>query len=112
VTTFGEAVLALRTARSLSQSQLADLAGLSKSYVAMIEGGSRAGQPSRHIVRALADALGVKERALLERAGLELYGELQPVLTVREAIDADPYLHPREKKALRDLYGAMVWGRR
>lgn len=110
--TFGDAIRGLREARGISQSALADRAGLSQSYVSMIESRQRGWQPSRNVVRAFAAGLGVKERELLEAADLDAYDEIEPALTVKEAIDADPYLAPREKKALTDLYRAMVWGRR
>lgn len=43
----------------ISQAELAQRAGLSKSYVAMLETGRRP-NPSRTTVEALADALGVR----------------------------------------------------
>lgn len=109
---FGDTVKAIRVARSMSQSELADRIGLSQSYVSMIEARQRAWSPSRDVVRAFATALGVKERELLDAAGIDRYEEVPPALTIKAAIDADPLLFPREKKALLELYRAMVRGRK
>jgi transcriptional regulator with XRE-family HTH domain len=110
--TFGGVIRELRQARGLSQSQLADRAGLTQSYVSMIESRQRGWRPSRNVVQSFALGLGVKERELLKAADLDGFEEIEPALTMKDAIDADPYLAPREKKALYELYRAMIWGRR
>jgi transcriptional regulator with XRE-family HTH domain len=112
ISTFGDVIHDLREARGMSQSKLADKAGVTQSYVSMIESRQRGWRPSRNVVRAFATGLGVKERELLEAAGMDGYEDIEPPLSVKEAIDADPYLAPREKRALTELYRAMVWGRR
>lgn len=111
-TTFGAVVKDLREARSLSQSKLADRAGLTQSYISMIEARTRGWRPSRAVVQALATGLGVKERQLLEAAQMDGYEEIQPALDMETAIDGDPYLTTREKKAWVQLYRATIWGRR
>ena len=67
---FGECLAAQRHARGLSQAKLAEAAGIERSYVSRLEGGSRA--PSRAMVLALAGALNAtpEERdSLLAAAG-------------------------------------------
>lgn len=67
----------LRLARGLTQQNLADLAGLSKSYVSQLELGDRA--PSSETLEFVADALGVPVASLLvtEHAEiLEIYHQL------------------------------------
>lgn len=110
--TFGDAVRDLREARGLSQSKLADRSDLTQSYISMIESRQRGWRPSRNVVRAIATGLGVKERELLEAADMDDYEDIEPPLKMKDAIDNDPYLAPREKRAMWELYRAMVWGRR
>jgi DNA-binding XRE family transcriptional regulator len=59
---FGPKVRSLRTAAGLSQSRLADLAGISMSYVSLIERGKH--RPAAEIVDRLAAALGVETAEL------------------------------------------------
>lgn len=54
---FGAAIRRHRTLVRLSQEELADRAGLDRTYVSGIERGRR--NPSLRIVQQLADALGV-----------------------------------------------------
>lgn len=58
----GDLVRALRNARNLSQTELAELASLTQSRVARIECGSR---PSSDEIKDLARALGVPRGALM-----------------------------------------------
>jgi len=53
----GRAIRVIRAQRGLRQDELAGAAGLSPSYVSLIERGKR--EPSLVIVRKLASALGV-----------------------------------------------------
>jgi transcriptional regulator with XRE-family HTH domain len=54
----------LRRERGLTQEELADLAGLNRNYVGMIERQENA--PSVDTLEALADALQIKAAQLLE----------------------------------------------
>lgn len=60
----GRSVRALRRARGLSQQELAERSGISRSYLAGIEGNKR--NPSLRVIAALARALEVAPAQLLE----------------------------------------------
>lgn len=60
MTGFGERLRALREARSLTQEELAERAGLTVKAVGALERGERK-RPYPHTVRSLADALGLDE---------------------------------------------------
>lgn len=111
MTSFGDAVRRLRHSRGFSQKELGTAAGLSQSYIAMIESRERAWNPKRQVVQAIAAALGVTEAALLERSGLPATDEPAPVVTVESAIIADPVLDVDEKRVLCNLYRVMTRGR-
>ncbi len=64
----------LRRARGLSQEQLADKAGVHRTYVGMLE--RQVGNPSLRIVAGLAWALGVQVDALLTDDHLESFTNL------------------------------------
>ena len=55
----------LRTAKGMTQEQLAARAKVSRAYVAVLEAGHRK-NPSLEILRRLARALGVSVTALVE----------------------------------------------
>ncbi len=58
-----------RKQRNLSQEKLAEKAGASANYIAMIENGRNF--PSLPMLRQIADALGVDALALFDKAALE-----------------------------------------
>jgi transcriptional regulator with XRE-family HTH domain len=63
----GEQIKRLRQQRGLSQSALAEAAGLKgRGYVAKIEGGERV-SPSMPVLERIAKALGVKLRVTLSK---------------------------------------------
>lgn len=106
---FGDTIAQMRTARGLSQGDLARLAGLTQSYISMIESRTRAWSPSPNIVRQFADALNVTETTLRKRAGLPKVDEPEPpAVSVESAIVTDPYLRADQKKALAAMYRSMV----
>jgi transcriptional regulator with XRE-family HTH domain len=60
----GLVIKQLRTARGLTQEQVAKKAGVSKNYITMLEGGKRT-SPSLDVLRRLAKAFGVPVTELL-----------------------------------------------
>jgi transcriptional regulator with XRE-family HTH domain len=65
---FGSAVRERRVERAVSQEQLADLAGIHRTYIGGVERGER-NVSLANIVR-IADALGVRASELLAEADL------------------------------------------
>lgn len=63
---FPENVKRLRRAQKLSQERLADLVGVGKSYISMLERGQR--EPSQGVLRELASVLGVTRSDLLDES--------------------------------------------
>jgi transcriptional regulator with XRE-family HTH domain len=55
---FGKALKRLRKERSLSQEKLADLSGLDRSYISILERNLKL--PSLYTILALASGLGIK----------------------------------------------------
>lgn len=60
VSSFGDVLRELRTARSLTQEELAERAGITVKGVSALERGERR-RPYPHTVRSLADALGLEQ---------------------------------------------------
>ena len=60
---FGAIVRRRRTERGISQESLANLAGLHRTYISMLERGIR--NPSLTVILQLADALEVKASSLM-----------------------------------------------
>jgi len=60
---FGQVVRQYRGQAGLSQEELADAAGLHRTYVSLLERGLR--NPSLHVILMLAGALGVSAVQLL-----------------------------------------------
>lgn len=91
--TFGTQLRSWRTARRISQEQLADRAGVSTRHLSFVENGRA--KPSREVVLALAGALDVplRERnALLTAAGFAAVFQASPLAAdelrhLRRAID-------------------------
>jgi len=63
---FGQVVKSVREKRGTSQEKLAELAGVDRTYVSMIERGKR--HPTLEVAKRIADALEVKLSALIRRA--------------------------------------------
>ena len=102
----GEIIRRQRELAELSMRQFADLAGISNPYLSQIERGLRA--PSQHVLDAIADALSVTSDALYEQAGMTPPGAEPEDNAVLDAINADPRLTSRQRKALAEIYESFV----
>jgi transcriptional regulator with XRE-family HTH domain len=106
-----ELLRAQRKMARLSLRHLASLTQVSDSYLSQVERGLY--QPSPEVLKAIAEALGLSVSSLYERLGwLDEDEAAKPaahdVSTVEEAIAADDRLKPAQKKALRDMYRALI----
>jgi transcriptional regulator with XRE-family HTH domain len=101
----GEIIRRQRELSRVSMRQFAGMAGISNPYLSQIERGLR--EPSERVVDAIARSLETSAEALYEQAGLvaDDDGEVSAVPT---AIEADPALTPRQRRALLDVYEAFV----
>jgi transcriptional regulator with XRE-family HTH domain len=66
---FGKYLRKLRKEKSLSTHRLAELSGVSQSYIAQVENGRKTNPPSPEILRKIADALNIPYPQLLVAAG-------------------------------------------
>ncbi len=88
----------------MSLRRLADKAGISNPYLSQIERGLR--KPSAEILKSLARGLSIQAESLYVQAGL--LDDSSVPTSVREAIEGDEQLTPRQKQVLLDLYRTMV----
>ena len=102
----GEIIRRQRVLAELSMRQFADLAGISNPYLSQIERGLRA--PSQQVLDAIAGALSVTSDALYEQAGMTPPGTEPEDNAVLDAINADPRLSSRQRKALAEIYESFV----
>ena len=86
--------------------QFAELAGISNPYLSQIERGLRA--PSQHVLDGIANALKLSSDALYEQAGMTPPGAEPESNAVLEAIDGDPRLPSRQRRALAEIYESFV----
>ena len=103
---FGEFVKAQRRLAQVSQRNLARMSGVSDSYLSQIERGNY--RPSPQVVKALAQAFGLKPEQLYTMLGFmdEEKENSQP--TVEQAIQLDPKLEPAQKDALIRVYRSFL----
>jgi len=103
---FGEFVKAQRRLAQVSQRNLARMSGVSDSYLSQIERGNY--RPSPHVVKALAQAFGLKPEQLYTMLGFmdDEQGGGKP--TVEQAIQLDPKLEPAQKDALIRVYRSFL----
>lgn len=101
----GAFIRSQRELAKMSIRRLAELADVSNPYLSQIERGLR--RPSAEILQQVASALRISVESLYVRAGI-LPGDARAVSTVPEAIDADPFLTPEQKQALRNVYDSFV----
>lgn len=83
----------------LSVKRLADLSGISNSYLSQIERGLR--KPSADVLQQLGKALSISAETLFVRAGIRDANQPTGVIG---AIDADPDLTDEQKASLVQVY--------
>ena len=103
----GEFIRRQRELHELSMRQVADMAGISNPYLSQIERGLR--EPSERVMDAIARTLEVSEETLYQQAG-KRPAEEGPS-DVELAIEADPRLSARQRRALLEVYRSFA-GRR
>jgi transcriptional regulator with XRE-family HTH domain len=100
----GDIIRLHRERRRLTLRMFAELTGISNPYLSQIERGLRA--PSEQVVATIAQSLEMNTDALYELAGIT---DDEPMSSgVPAAIEADPFLTPRQRRALLGIYDALV----
>jgi transcriptional regulator with XRE-family HTH domain len=103
---FGEFVKAQRRLAQVSQRNLARMSGVSDSYLSQIERGNY--RPSPQVVKALAQAFGLKPEQLYTMLGFMDDENDGGKPTVEQAIQLDPKLEPAQKDALIRVYRSFL----
>ena len=103
---FGEFVKAQRRLAQVSQRNLARMSGVSDSYLSQIERGNY--RPSPQVVKALAQAFGLKPEQLYTMLGFMDEEKENGQPTVEQAIQLDPKLEPAQKDALIRVYRSFL----
>jgi transcriptional regulator with XRE-family HTH domain len=99
----GEFIRTQRKLARLSLRELAALTDLSNAYLSQIERGLH--EPSVHVLRAIAEALGLPPDALLAEVGLVAdRDDSSRAETTEAAIRSDPGLTDAQKEALLSVY--------
>jgi transcriptional regulator with XRE-family HTH domain len=101
VVELGKFIQDQRRRTHLSVRRLADLSGISNSYLGQIERGLR--KPSAEILHQLSKALSISAETLYVRAGI-LDAKTLPPSGVIEAIRADIDLSEEQKASLVQIY--------
>lgn len=102
---FGEFVRAQRKLAHVSLRNLARMSGVSDSYLSQIERGNY--RPSPQVVKALAQAFGLRPEQLYTMLGFMDEGEGGP-LGVEQAIQLDNRLDAAQKEALIRVYRSFL----
>ena len=103
---FGEFVKAQRRLAQVSQRNLARMSGVSDSYLSQIERGNY--RPSPQVVKALAQAFGLKPEQLYTMLGFMDEEGQGTAPSVEQAIQLDPRLEPAQKEALLRVYRSFL----
>jgi transcriptional regulator with XRE-family HTH domain len=103
---FGEFVKAQRRLAQVSQRNLARMSGVSDSYLSQIERGNY--RPSPQVVKALAQAFGLKPEQLYTMLGFMDEENADSKPTVEQAIQLDAKLEPGQKDALIRVYRSFL----
>src|SRR5436190_13386890 len=100
----GEFIRRQRELSEVSMRQFADMVGISNPYLSQIERGQR--EPSRRVVDAIARSLQMSADALYSQAGIDPEPK-RKAPSVRVALEADPDLTPRQRRALLEIYESL-----
>ena len=103
---FGEFVKAQRRLAQVSQRNLARMSGVSDSYLSQIERGNY--RPSPQVVKALAQAFGLKPEQLYTMLGFMEPDGAESGTSVEQAIQLDSRLEPAQKDALIRVYRSFL----
>ena len=103
---FGEFVKAQRQLAQVSLRNLAKMSGVSDSYLSQIERGNY--RPSPQVVKALAQAFGLKPEQLYTMLGFMDEEGQGAAPSVEQAIQLDPRLEPAQKEALIRVYRSFL----
>ena len=109
--TLGGFIRIQRQLANLTLREMANRTQVSNAYLSQIERGLH--EPSVHVLRSIAAALGISPETLLAQAGLlddeARAGESQREQPATEsAIRADPGLTDSQKKALLAVYASFL----
>jgi transcriptional regulator with XRE-family HTH domain len=105
-TQLGQMIRRQREVNQLTLRQFAALAGISNPYLSQIERGLRA--PSTKVIEAIARSLKINTEDLYEQAGVPVGEGADARERVVAALEADSALTPRQRRALMEIYDAMV----
>jgi transcriptional regulator with XRE-family HTH domain len=97
----GEYIRRQREMSEISMRRFAEMSGISNPYLSQIERGHR--EPSKRVVEGIARSFEMSADALYRQAGIEPGREPEST-SVREAIEADTGLLPRQRRALLEVY--------
>jgi transcriptional regulator with XRE-family HTH domain len=103
---FGEFVKAQRQLAQVSLRNLAKMSGVSDSYLSQIERGNY--RPSPQVVKALAQAFGLKPEQLYTMLGFMDEAGQDNTTSVEQAIQLDSRLEPAQKEALIRVYRSFL----
>lgn len=95
-----------RTLANLSLRQLAERTRVSNPYLSQIERGKH--EPSVRVLKAIADALGLRVETLFAQVGLLDEEASSTGVTVESAIMAESRLSDGQKQALISVYRSML----
>lgn len=106
----GEIIRRQRELAALPMRQVAGMVGISGPYLSQIENGLRA--PSDQVLRNLAETLGIPMDDLMDDSGER---DAAAEDAFKAVIKADPNLTAAQRRAILEVYSAMVaatWAQR